>query len=327
MKRASKGYTGKTSMFSCNMIRAQYSDEGSTHPVESPTQSPVADKVASTGMDVKYGGATTTVTGLEVGQGSGNIDKTLTMPQDSPLQRVNTLKSDEGSAAYTKLIKKVKKLKNKVKSSQARRRARIIVSDDEDDLEDPFKQGRKIAEIDQDPAISLVQHDAENQGRHEHDMEFNFNLDAAKVLVLLRRLLVLLSQFLLLTKIKLHQEQERLGYEVAIRLQAKLKEEERQRIGRRLQEEEKEMYTEAEQARMLIELINQRKRLKNERVILKLAVGSSKRDANEEFDQESSKRQKISESSEPAKEPKDKEEELSQEELHKALGSTGRSSE
>ncbi|GJU94849.1 hypothetical protein Tco_1319605 [Tanacetum coccineum] len=83
-------------------------------------------------------------------------------------------------AAYTKLIKKVKKLENKVKSNQARRRDKIIVSDDEDGLKDPSKQERKIDEIDQDPAILLVQHDVEIQGRHEHDMEFDFDLDAAK---------------------------------------------------------------------------------------------------------------------------------------------------
>ncbi|GKC14869.1 hypothetical protein Tco_1011651, partial [Tanacetum coccineum] len=63
----------------------------------SPTQTPVADEATSTGVDVRYGGATTTITGLEVGQGSGNIDKTPTMPQDSPLPRVNTLRSDEGN--------------------------------------------------------------------------------------------------------------------------------------------------------------------------------------------------------------------------------------
>ncbi|GKE52581.1 hypothetical protein Tco_1487737, partial [Tanacetum coccineum] len=116
----------------------------------SPTQSLVADEAASTNVDVKYGGATTTVTGLEVGQGSGNIDKTPTMPHVSPLTRFNTVRSDEGNmileelmifcttlskkvesleidlkqtkltygAAYTKLIQKVKKLENKVKSSQ-----------------------------------------------------------------------------------------------------------------------------------------------------------------------------------------------------------------
>ncbi|GKC12486.1 hypothetical protein Tco_1009268, partial [Tanacetum coccineum] len=162
----------------------------------SPTQTHVVDEVASTSVDVRYGGAATTVTDLELGHGSGNIDKTPTMSQDSPLPRVNTLGSDEGSltlqeltvlcttlskkvesletdlkqtkltygAAYTKLIKKVKILENKFKSNQARRRAKIVVSDDEEDLEDPSKQGRKIYEIDQDLTISLVQHDTKIQG-------------------------------------------------------------------------------------------------------------------------------------------------------------------
>ncbi|GKF36053.1 hypothetical protein Tco_0112811, partial [Tanacetum coccineum] len=38
----------------------------------SPTQTNVADETTSTGVDVRLGGATTTVTGLEAGQGSGN---------------------------------------------------------------------------------------------------------------------------------------------------------------------------------------------------------------------------------------------------------------
>ncbi|GJS80900.1 hypothetical protein Tco_0747441 [Tanacetum coccineum] len=126
------------------------------------------------------------------------------MPHDSPLLRVNTLGSDEGSmtlnelmvlcttlskkvesleadlkqtkkvygTAFTKLIIKVKKLEKIVKLSKARRRAKIVVFDDEEDLEDPFKQRRKIDEIDQDPDISLVQHDVETQGRYGQEMEF-----------------------------------------------------------------------------------------------------------------------------------------------------------
>ncbi|GJW40371.1 hypothetical protein Tco_0066216 [Tanacetum coccineum] len=124
----------------------------------SPTQTNVADKAASTGVDVRLRGATTTVTGLEAGHGSANIDKTPTMPHDSPLPRVNTLGSDEGT----------------------RGKAKLVVSDDEEDLEDPSKQGRKIVEIDQDPDISLLQHDAEVQGRHEHDMESDFDFTAAE---------------------------------------------------------------------------------------------------------------------------------------------------
>ncbi|GKA63721.1 putative ribonuclease H-like domain-containing protein [Tanacetum coccineum] len=111
------------------------------------------------------------------------------MPHDSPLQRVQSLGRDEDSMtlfemtvlctnlsnkvisleaelaqtkqtygiALTKLIKKVKKLEQIVKSTQARRRFRIVVSDDEEGLEDPSKQERKITKIDQDPSISLVQ--------------------------------------------------------------------------------------------------------------------------------------------------------------------------
>ncbi|GJV80951.1 putative ribonuclease H-like domain-containing protein [Tanacetum coccineum] len=104
------------------------------------------------------------------------FERVPTPPCDSPLPRVYTLGSDEGSltlqelmilcttlskkvesleadlkqtkkvygAAYTKLIKKVKKLEKTVKSNQAKRRAKIVVSDDEEDLEDSSKQGRMI---------------------------------------------------------------------------------------------------------------------------------------------------------------------------------------
>ncbi|GJW29838.1 hypothetical protein Tco_0046713 [Tanacetum coccineum] len=132
------------------------------------------------------------------------------MPHDSPLLRVHTLGSDEVKmqhnelmdlitklldrvvaleielqqtkkvygTSFTKLIKKVKKLEKTIKTRQARRKARIIVSDDEEDLKDPSKQGNKIAEIDQNPDISLVHHDAEVQGRH--DMESDFEFTATK---------------------------------------------------------------------------------------------------------------------------------------------------
>ncbi|GKC55789.1 hypothetical protein Tco_1083387 [Tanacetum coccineum] len=115
-------------------------------------------------------------------------ERVPTPPYDSPLPRVNTLRSDEGSmqlqelmalciklsdrvlvldtdlrktkkiygSAYTKLIIKVKKLEKTVKSIQARRRVKIVVSDDEEDSEDSSKQGRMIEEIDQDAGITLV---------------------------------------------------------------------------------------------------------------------------------------------------------------------------
>ncbi|GKD34186.1 hypothetical protein Tco_1249695, partial [Tanacetum coccineum] len=86
-----------------------------------------------------------------------------TPPHDSPLPGVASLEQDLKhtkkvySNAYTKLIMSVKKLEHKVKSRQLRRRARVVISDSEEDLEDPSKQGRRIAKIDQNPFISLLQ--------------------------------------------------------------------------------------------------------------------------------------------------------------------------
>ncbi|GKE86427.1 hypothetical protein Tco_1560169, partial [Tanacetum coccineum] len=76
------------------------------------------------------------------------------------------------SSAFTKLILRVKKLEKKVKTNKARRRARIVISEDEDAKEDSSKQGRKISEIDKDPTISLVQ--------PEQDMEYDFDVSTAK---------------------------------------------------------------------------------------------------------------------------------------------------
>ncbi|GKA59394.1 hypothetical protein Tco_0758707 [Tanacetum coccineum] len=70
-------------------------------------------------------------------------------------------------AAYTKLILRVKKLEHKVKASKSRRRARVIISDNEEDLEDSYKQGRIIAEIDQNPSISLPTELVEDFGSGE----------------------------------------------------------------------------------------------------------------------------------------------------------------
>ncbi|GJT83027.1 putative ribonuclease H-like domain-containing protein [Tanacetum coccineum] len=120
----------------------------------------LADEATFTSVNVDAGGAATTDIGLDAGQGSGTIHKTPTRPHDSPLPRVHTLGSDEGSlqqnelmdlvtkltdrvevlendmqqtkkvysSALTKLILRVKKLEKKVKTNKARRRARIVIS-------------------------------------------------------------------------------------------------------------------------------------------------------------------------------------------------------
>ncbi|GJY95280.1 hypothetical protein Tco_0511641 [Tanacetum coccineum] len=406
-------------------------------------------------------------------------EEAATMPHDSPLLRVYSLGSDEGSmtlnelmvlcttlskkmetlesnlkqtkltygAAYTKRIMKVKKLEHKVKSSKARRRVRLVVSEDEDELEDPSKLGRKIAQIDEDEGITLVQMSAQTQGRHEHDFEFiapeedytgEPDISTADVpvstagaevstanpkvktatesLVYIRRSAakrkdkgkaIMKEAEPVQKKTKLQLEKERLGLEEALRLQEQLDEEERQRIARvheeastfnaeewdnihaqieadeelahRLQAQERERYSEADKARLLVELINERKRkfaqqraeqrrnkpmtqaqqrtymcnyiknmgshtlqqlkklsfdevkelfettmkrvntftpMESDDTVPKVVAGSSKIDAEQELNQESSKRQKIGEGSEPAEESKD---ELSQEQLQQLM--------
>ncbi|GJW85799.1 hypothetical protein Tco_0158944 [Tanacetum coccineum] len=239
--------------------------------------------------------------------------------------------------AFTKLIKKVKKLENFVKTKQARRKARIIVSDEEEDLEDPSKQGRKIAEINQDPNISLVQHDAKVQGRHEHDIKPNFEFTTAEPVSIAGASVsttgtssakdngkaIMEEAETIQTKTKLQLEQERLGYEEALRLQAGIDEEESltEDLHVSIYQEHGKSYTEAveelffDEIKNLFEITMRRVHIfvpmesESERVIPELAAGSSKRDAEEELVQESSKRLKTGESSVLAEEPKDKEEE------------------
>ncbi|GJS65736.1 hypothetical protein Tco_0680300 [Tanacetum coccineum] len=404
----------------------------------SPTRTHVANKAASTGVDVSHGGAATIVSSLDAGHGSCNIDKTHAMPYDSPLLRVHTLRNDKGrmqhnelmdlvtklsdkvvsletdlqqtkkvcGAAYTKLIKKVKRLEDKLNKS--RRKRKLVLSKEEDSdteilaQEYPSKQGRKIAQIDEDEGITLVQMGAQTQGRHDHEMEVDFEFTTtedvstanvsintagaeistaspkvkivgvsiddvvAEGLVYIRRSAakrkdkgkaIMEESKPTQTKTKLQQEQERLGFKEALRLQEQFNEEERQRIAS--VHEEASIFKPKEwdniQAQIkadeelahrdnlpnkelnkggtglshrlnkvlfeaTVKRVNTFTLMKSDDTVPKVIVGSSKRSAEEELGEESSKRQKIGEGSEPAAESKDKEsDELSQEQLQQLM--------
>ncbi|GKF89835.1 hypothetical protein Tco_0263798, partial [Tanacetum coccineum] len=174
------------------------------------------------------------------------------------------------SSALIKLTLRVKNLEKKVKTNKARRKVRIVISEDEDAEEDSSKQGRKISEIDKDPTISLVQ--------PEQDMEYDFDVStaegfttasipvttagieistanisvstasatpevstAAENLVYIRRSAkkrkdkgkaIMKEDEYVQKKTKKQLEQERLGHEEAIRLHEQINEEEIQRIAR-----------------------------------------------------------------------------------------------
>ncbi|GJW06359.1 putative ribonuclease H-like domain-containing protein [Tanacetum coccineum] len=198
MRRVSKGYTGVNIPLFPTMLTAPESSPSriTSSPSLSPQTHPSTSQQPPTPPFM---------------QTIHDAEEPATMPHDSSQPRVQSLGSDEGSltlneltvlcttlskkvedlqndlkqtkltygAAYTKLILRVKKLEHKVKASKSRRRARVIISDNEEDLEDSYKQGRIIAEIDQNPSISLVQdegtswiqEDAEIQTRTSADTE------------------------------------------------------------------------------------------------------------------------------------------------------------
>nr|GEU55133.1 hypothetical protein [Tanacetum cinerariifolium] len=127
----------------------------------------VLDKAVYEEWDDSVERATTTAASLDVAQDSGNILKTQStampnVPLPQGIDKVLALKTNLRQTkkvygtAYTKLIMKVKKLEKTVKSNEARRRTKIVVSDDEEDSEDSSKQGRMMKDIDQDTGITLV---------------------------------------------------------------------------------------------------------------------------------------------------------------------------
>ncbi|GJY62556.1 hypothetical protein Tco_0463213 [Tanacetum coccineum] len=281
-----------------------------------------------------------------------------TKSYDSPLLRVHTAGSDKGSmtlqelmvlcttlskkvesleadlkqkkkvyaATYTKLIKKVKNLEKTIKSNQARRRAKIVVSDDDEDFEDSSKKGRMIEEIDQDTGVTLVTRTHSQEDQPEDQLGV---FSAAKVLAdaakenvhnyTRRRRTVSTGSGGISTASRLFSTAEKsistagasmlvsttgMVQEVnisipspvvvkdkgkaVVRLQEELDEEERQRmarvheaaqsfieeewenikarvkadeeLSRRIQAKERNNYSEVDQEKMLVDLINQRKK-------------------------------------------------------------------
>ncbi|GKC57656.1 hypothetical protein Tco_1085254 [Tanacetum coccineum] len=178
LMRASKGYTGENiPLFPTMIIQGLVvQGEGSTHSVEShhtptfaPSTSPPPTFVADETVHEERGNnverAATTATSLDVEQGSGGsprrqdtilgdrpaqtrFERLSKQSHDSPLLRVNTLGSDEGSMTLQELMVFCPTLSKKVES-----------------LEIDLKQTKQIYVI---------------QGRYGHDMEFDFDFNAAK---------------------------------------------------------------------------------------------------------------------------------------------------
>ncbi|GJX64256.1 hypothetical protein Tco_0298599 [Tanacetum coccineum] len=184
LKRASKGYSRVDIPLFPTMLTAPESSP--SRIISSLSLSPQTHPLTSQSPSTPPFNQTTPVT-----------EEAALIPHESPLQSVHSLGRDEGglslneltdlctslskkveslksklkqtkqayNATLIKLIKMVKKLEQTIKTSQARRRAKVVISDDKEVEEDLSNQWRSlIEELDLDARISLVPPHAEYQG-------------------------------------------------------------------------------------------------------------------------------------------------------------------
>nr|GEW76485.1 putative ribonuclease H-like domain-containing protein [Tanacetum cinerariifolium] len=280
-------------------IRETIRQEVETPQSNFPIQTLVADEDAFTSVDVVHGGAATTVSSIDV---------------DSLETELKQTKQTYG-AAFTKLIKRVKKLEQTDKTNQARRRAKIMVSDDEEEDEDTSKHGRSlIEEMDLDARISLVPlqvltvapevttADAElntastfisTASPQRHADTTADDLTLAETLIEIKKVLLKLRVKPLcktnppVTNVDLD--------DVQAHIQAD------EDLAQRMQEEERESISIAERARLLAELIDKRKKLqaaqRYKAIRTKPKTKSQQKRPCQEVLKEPAKRQKIKEAS------------------------------
>ncbi|GJY06279.1 hypothetical protein Tco_0373333 [Tanacetum coccineum] len=285
MKRASKGYTRvDTPLFQTMLVQGQIlQGKGSTILVEShrtPISAPSTSQPPTSPPSMQ----TTHV-----------VKEANTMPHDSPLLRVYLLRSDEGSmtlneltvlcttlskkvetlesdlkktkltydAAYIKLIMKLKKLEHKLKSSKARRRVRLVTLEDEDKLEDPSKHGRKIAQINEDKGITLFIAPEEDYTAKPDISTANVPVSTAGAEVSTASSKVKTAAEKERQRIaRVHEEASTFNAEEWDNIHAQIEAD--KELAHRLQAQERERYSEADKARLLVELINERATQKKE---------------------------------------------------------------
>ncbi|GKB67452.1 hypothetical protein Tco_0928864 [Tanacetum coccineum] len=179
MKRPTKGYSGQEVALFPTMLDVT---EPSTSPLRitfSPSHSPEPSPSPEPSFEHSPDHTTAAITQPSpTTQPSPGAEHHFPTPHDSHLHAVHLYRSDEGSlklneltnlvtklferigvleddlrptkktysSAFTKLILKVKKLESQIKTGKARRKARIVHSDDEDIEDDSSKQGRKLSD-------------------------------------------------------------------------------------------------------------------------------------------------------------------------------------
>ncbi|GKB40709.1 putative ribonuclease H-like domain-containing protein [Tanacetum coccineum] len=191
MKRQEKDFSGRdTPLFQTMVVQAQEEAEGSVMPTV-PQHTHIINQPSSSQPQKKQKPRKSKKQNHEVPQPSDSTkpiadeapnDENVTTHSNDPLLSVLDLENTKTSQAaeITKLKERVKKLKRRNKSRtlwlkrlrKVGRTARIESSEDEGlgDQENASKQGRKIADIDADEEVTLID---ETQGRNDDNLMFD----------------------------------------------------------------------------------------------------------------------------------------------------------
>ncbi|GJY69796.1 hypothetical protein Tco_0472778 [Tanacetum coccineum] len=182
MKRPTKGFSGQeVALFPTMLDVTEPSTSPSkitSSPSHSSEHSPSPTHSPSPALSPTPENITAAPTQPSPTHQSPGAEHHFPTPHDSPLHAVHSHGSDEGSlklnelmnlvtklsdrigvleddlkktkktysSAYTKLILRVKKLESQLKTGKARRKARVVLSDDEVIEDDSSKQGRKLSD-------------------------------------------------------------------------------------------------------------------------------------------------------------------------------------
>ncbi|GJY46034.1 hypothetical protein Tco_0435097 [Tanacetum coccineum] len=184
MKRPTKGYSGQEVALFPTMLDVSEPSTSPSRITSSPSHSPEPSPSHSPEPSTEHSPDHTTAvesfpSPTQPTQPSPGVEHHIPTPHDSLLHAVHSHGNDEGSlklielmtlvtklskrirvleddlkktklaysTAVTKLILRVKKLEAKVKAGSARKRARVVLSEDDKDVEDDSsKQGRKLSE-------------------------------------------------------------------------------------------------------------------------------------------------------------------------------------
>ncbi|GKF51339.1 hypothetical protein Tco_0147806, partial [Tanacetum coccineum] len=157
MKRPTKGYSGQeVALFptmldvtkpstSPSRITSSPSPSPEPSPQHSPEPSPQHSPEPSPQHSPEH--TTTAPTQPSPTQPSPGVEHHFPTPHDSPLHAVHSYGSDEGSLKLNDLTNLVKKLEARVKIGKARKRAKVVLCEDDEDVEhDSSKQGRKLSD-------------------------------------------------------------------------------------------------------------------------------------------------------------------------------------